>query len=1194
MAQKSNPIQYPLTLTFNLILNIREIPFKLRDDIATFFNTHIKPSSSVVSSESVIPSSDQQLSLTDGDVKLKVGVAAPIIPEKNDSPDTSHPSVNLALSIPPTPDIDNNNEDFGLPSNFYEIDTAKKTPIINNTKSDKTPNQEEDAEIKLQLVIPSPVTDNQEKNKNKNEDEDVNVNVNVNNDNPIVQDESNQNKISLNVQINSQKSTENDNNNTTSTNLEEIDAAEDQQEDKQDTNSKNGKTDTSSGNTPIIERHDSENSEIQSVFRFDKTINETDKPVVAPVLETPEFKNNDEKSIVSLASFTNNSMIMPHQQSNDSDDFSISSQDSFFNSSSSNKLHIDDDSVSIKTNDHESLYTSDDDEYANNSSVELGASTTVSVETPPLSTVQPANANENDLPSINHIGLRGTIYFYVNQESPTPQLVSGDINHYFDVKDTNITCETNFPIQITHKIDGNSTTSPFNANVTINGNLCIHGHIYNITDGQQITVGNITHIPPRPDTTFTIRETDKQFVNKYFEYSGKIYVDDWNSKIHWHTYYNPENYKVSSFDFTKEKDTLGVFNIGNLALYKRKINMYIGEVTVMGNIHISPPPFNIDLKKTSVSGGSPESTSVDHDDKNIQPKLQQEPFVKDDSDQTQKEKGWVSAKPTGKRQPSQRASLQPEEYIHNESKSTVAANDMYLSKKSIKSDKILNNLSKPHPTSSTNPSKSRPASSTEKNQNIEDSKVASASQSVSDSRRNSRSSSTDPPSNLTSHPPKSKELIDIETEYKEWKKESGEVGRFPYRAYYNNKEKSTESEGILTENLIDCILFYRSLENKPDLQNEFIDNIHHFLDADFFYKINPLVQTILETQAIQENANAPSETIPQDIIDLGDYFENEKNETNEYTLLRQTNPPHSDKPIASNLLLPAITRVRAARKELLNKAVKLLLEQNKSKDSSIISDNTSQKKQAETTKDTKVKGTSQYPDKKTSNGSQYKIQISGTLHTLVGEGKIHHTFYLVESPQTNGEETHTHTLTKIERDKTDAFSKYIDAKFHISGSWIFVPKKITGKQDVPDFPKQVYFGEHDIDLPFMYKKPTDQNEQPASIEIKQIHIYKIVDNTDELLISGSIALFDGKIQSTLKKKLIHFAPLVYDFNSKMKINVENKGQDLVQFKGYVVNNEGTRRIVSKSVTKKTRPMTAPANRNTGGRRTRRFRKNLKT
>jgi hypothetical protein len=85
MTDKSISIPNPLTLTFNLSLNIREIPFKLRDDIATFFNNHQKSSSPVVSSKTGITSS-VKTGRTDGDAV--VGVAAPIIEAKNDSPET--------------------------------------------------------------------------------------------------------------------------------------------------------------------------------------------------------------------------------------------------------------------------------------------------------------------------------------------------------------------------------------------------------------------------------------------------------------------------------------------------------------------------------------------------------------------------------------------------------------------------------------------------------------------------------------------------------------------------------------------------------------------------------------------------------------------------------------------------------------------------------------------------------------------------------------------------------------------------------------------------------------------------------------------------------------------------------------------------------------------------------------------------
>lgn len=953
MAQKSIPIQYPLT--FNLILNIREIPFKVKDDIATFFNN---PSSPVDSIESGIPSSPKT-TLHEGDVKVKSGVDH--LPENHYSPNKS-PSVNLALSIPPT----TNAENFGISGPItYDINPdSNRYAIFTSTLSNKQ--------------------------------------------NSTKQIDPNKNNMSLNMSINSQKSTDDDN----------------------------------------------------ISFANMSTVLVEDNP---PQTNTADIHSDNYKS------------------SDDDDDLSISSRESFLNSISSE----------------------DDADYNSYSTKTEDLLTKNGVAATPVD-LQPVNANENDVSPINHIRLRGTIYFYVNQESPNPQLVSGDINHNFYVKDTNNRCGNNSPIQIKQEIDGKSTTSPFNANVTINGNLCIHGNLYNITDGREIIVGNITHIPPRPDTTFTIRETDKQFVHKYFEYSGKIYVDDWNSKIHWHTYYNPENYKVSSFD--TPDDTLGVFNIGNWALYKRKINMYIGEVTVMGSIHISPPPFNIDLKK-NVSGGT-------------------------------------------------------------------------LTKEPITPNKNSNITTKSSPTSSNQ-------------QPIETSKVASPS--FSDSRRGSRSSIT-ASSNIKKQPLKSKELFDIEKKYTEWKKKSGDVSRYPYRAYYNNTEKPTSQEGILIGDLIDCILFYRSLENNSDLQNEFIDNIHHFLDAGFLDKIDPLVQTILETQTIQKDATRSNKKIPQELIDFGKSFKHEKNETTNYTLLLQSNPQDSHKSITEKKRLSALNRLRDARKKLLN-TVARLFDQNKPKDSSISSDTTNQKKQAENLKHTKENSMHQPPDKNTSNDYHYKIIISGTLHTLVGEGKIHHTFYLGENAQNNGEEKYTHTLTKIERIEKDAFSKDAfsknkDAKFHISGSWEFAPKQ--GNQDVPDFPKKVDFGNHYIALPFMYKKPTGQNEQPASIEFERIHIYKHVENTDKLLIHGIIDLFySAKLTISPLKKSIDFDPLIYYFNSKMEINVENKGHNLVKIKGYVVDNNDNHKLSKEVYTHKKRSIRIQSSYR-GGRRTRRFRKNLRT
>jgi len=223
---------------------------------------------------------------------------------------------------------------------------------------------------------------------------------------------------------------------------------------------------------------------------------------------------------------------------------------------------------------------------------------------------------ETPLSTIQHISLTGTVYFYVNQETKTPLLMSGEINHNFDVNYTQTLCEGNLTLQLNHTINETkimANTAPFGATVKINGNLCIHKNIYNITNNtSNIIIKNITHIPPLENTaaTFTLGENDKPFVRKYFEYSGKIYVDDWSSKIHWRTLYNPHNYMVSSHESdTKTKDRFGAFNLGDLALYKRKINMYIEEVSLMGgNVRISPLSFVIDMQKTSVSGGSPSTS----------------------------------------------------------------------------------------------------------------------------------------------------------------------------------------------------------------------------------------------------------------------------------------------------------------------------------------------------------------------------------------------------------------------------------------------------------------------------------------------------------------------------------------------------------------------------------------------------------
>ena len=220
-------------------------------------------------------------------------------------------------------------------------------------------------------------------------------------------------------------------------------------------------------------------------------------------------------------------------------------------------------------------------------------------------------------PYIRDIGLQGTVYFYVNQNANTPLLMSGEINHYFEVKDTKIRGETNLPIQITHNITQTRITSnaPFNATVKINGNLCIGENVYKIESGDTIDVSNIVHIPPLPDSHSTIGKPGNTFFQKYFEYSGKIYMDGWSSKIHWCTFYNPDNYKVSR-ELPTKNDTNGVFGNSNWALYQRKINMYIGKITVMNDVEISPPPFSIDMQMTSESTSGGGFGKIDEPNKN--------------------------------------------------------------------------------------------------------------------------------------------------------------------------------------------------------------------------------------------------------------------------------------------------------------------------------------------------------------------------------------------------------------------------------------------------------------------------------------------------------------------------------------------------------------------------------------------------
>jgi hypothetical protein len=787
----------------------------------------------------------------------------------------------------------------------------------------------------------------------------------------------------------------------------------------------------------------------------------------------------------------------------------------------------------------------------------------------------PANsptANENDVSPIKHIGLRGTIYFYVNQDSSTPQLVSGEINHNFDVNDTKITCETNLPIQITHKIYGN-LTPPFNANVTINGNLCIHGNIYNITDGtQKITVGNITHIPPRPDATFTIRDTDKQFVHKYFEYSGKIYVDDWSSDIHWHTYYNPENYKVSSFDFTKEKDTVDMFNIGNWALYQRKINMYIGEVTVMGNIRISPPPFNIDLKKNNVGGGLG----------NLSQRLQVKPFFNNSF--STKPDEWKNAKFIGNTQESQHSNSK-KEYISTSKDITPKQNtDMDMPSITYRSPSKTN-IQTTAVKSSTNSSKSRPASPiklTKKSISIH-SKDTDPTKSDSTSRRGSNASTAASTSsglsNVTKQTntqsnEKTKELIELKKNYQEWTKKSRDVDRLPYRnTYYNNSEFSK----IIHPDLIDHLLFYHSLKPHTDLQNQFIDNIHNLKfdnstrksgisgKSDLYKQIEPFIDKMDEIKHTTTDQPAPQ------LIDL---FKNEQNPPQSKSNNSNTNIPDQVKYTARTLHAKNMSEKRMLRKTFLDELVKLLLVPDKSTDSSVVNKTVVSKE---------------------SNDYDYIIQISGTLHTSLGEGKIHHRFFLSSTKTDNGT-NNGYTLTKITRDTTEVFPKHaevtnvVDTKFSITGSWKVVPPQGTPPK-VPDFLKNVDFKKHEIVLPFTYKKPTGQPEQTATIEIGRIHIYK-KDDTDKLIISGLIEPFDSASPSVSTKSM-NSDPLIYEFMSTMKIQVEV--QDTVKdlphfhFKGVVVDKKD-KPVLSKVVTRKTRPNTAKG----GGRRTRRFRKNLKT
>jgi hypothetical protein len=237
-------------------------------------------------------------------------------------------------------------------------------------------------------------------------------------------------------------------------------------------------------------------------------------------------------------------------------------------------------------------------------------------------TALPAPAPQRDIEvpaSVRSIGLTGTVYFYVNQNTKTPPiLMSGKINHSFDVTDTNTPISADIPIQITHTITDASVATataankPFNGSVTLdngrgNFSIGIGDNVYILSNiaHRTIQVSEITPISTLslPNNTFRTGSAYKPFVQKYFEYSGKIYVDDWSSQIHWYTFYNPENYMVPR-DPTKEDAQTGGFDIGNWALYQRRIYISIGEINVTsGNITITPPPFSIDMQKTSVEGG---------------------------------------------------------------------------------------------------------------------------------------------------------------------------------------------------------------------------------------------------------------------------------------------------------------------------------------------------------------------------------------------------------------------------------------------------------------------------------------------------------------------------------------------------------------------------------------------------------------
>ena len=209
--------------------------------------------------------------------------------------------------------------------------------------------------------------------------------------------------------------------------------------------------------------------------------------------------------------------------------------------------------------------------------------------------------------------------------------MSGKINHTFELKDQEIPNVTDSPNQITHDITDalivanvpvNGNAKPFNGNVTIsrvigNVSIGIGGNVYILPNiaHRTIQVSEITRITTPFNSTFRTGTAYKPFVQKYFEYSGKIYVNEWSSRIHWYTFYNPENYMVPR-DPTQQDVKTGGFDIGSWALNKRKINMYIGRIT-LGNITIKPPPFSIDMQKTAVTGGDKELKRAAYNNKKV-------------------------------------------------------------------------------------------------------------------------------------------------------------------------------------------------------------------------------------------------------------------------------------------------------------------------------------------------------------------------------------------------------------------------------------------------------------------------------------------------------------------------------------------------------------------------------------------------